>query len=71
MHDFKTAAEAQKTRFGLKHEEVDLLPQGPRSERVHLTLKELEAMRTQRPAIAASKHGLEAICGASCEIGAH
>jgi hypothetical protein len=67
----KTSTELQNDRFNLKHEAVDLLPQAPRPERAHLTVAELEAVRTGRPAVSASKHGLEAICGASCEIGAH
>lgn len=35
-----------------------------------ISLEALEAMRTQRSSIPASKYGLETICGASCETGA-
>jgi hypothetical protein len=35
-----------------------------------MSIEALEAMRTQRPAIPASKYGLEVICGASCETSA-
>ena len=31
----------------------------------------LAHLRVNRPAVPASKNGLEVICGASCEIGAH
>ena len=64
-------AKTQKDRFNLKNVSVALVPRVAYSERAFLTLEELEAMRTQRPAVPASKHGLETICGASCEIGAH
>ena len=67
----KTAPKVQTDLFNLKNLPVELVPIAPRSERAFLTVAQLEAMRTQRPAVPASKHGLEAICGASCEIGAH
>jgi hypothetical protein len=35
-----------------------------------MTVEDLEALRTERSAIPASKHGLETICGASCDTGA-
>jgi len=35
-----------------------------------ISLEALELGRTMRSAIPASKHGLENICGASCETGA-
>ena len=57
--------------FDLKNAVVELLPAPRRSEQATLTIAELEAMRVHRSAIPASKHGLEAVCGASCEIGAH
>ena len=40
------------------------------STTAELSLQELEAMRTQAAPVTASKHGLETICGASCETGA-
>jgi hypothetical protein len=60
----------QNTNFNLKNVAVDLIPE-PRTERADLSVEELEAMRASRPAVPASKNGLEVICGASCEIGAH
>jgi len=71
MEQLKTAAKVQTDRFNLKNVSVTLVPQAPRTERAFLALDDLEAIRTQRPAVPASKHGLETICGASCEIGAH
>ena len=38
--------------------------------RVEVSIEALEAMRTNRNPISASKSGLEVICGASCETGA-
>jgi hypothetical protein len=68
--ELKTSIGGQSSLFGLKNEAVELLPTS-RRERAHLTIAELEALRVQRPAVPASKHALETICGASCEIGAH
>jgi hypothetical protein len=70
MQQIKTSAGVQADRFDLKNVSVDLIPQSPRSERAFLSIDELEAMRTERPAVPASKHALEIICGASCETGA-
>ena len=67
----KTSAEVQADLFNLKNVSVELVPVARRSARAFLTVGDLEVTRTQRPAVAASKHGLETICGASCEIGAH
>ena len=61
----------QNGNFNLKNVEVELIPEPRATERADLSIAELEAMRVGRPAVPASKHGLEAICGASCEIGAH
>jgi hypothetical protein len=55
--------------FNLKNIAVDLVPAGP-ARRTEMTVTELETMRTRRRPVPASKHGLEAICGASCETGA-
>jgi hypothetical protein len=57
--------------FNLKNTAVELIPEPRAAQRVQLSIEELEAMRVGRPAVPASKHGLEVICGASCEIGAH
>ena len=63
------ATAAQSSNFDLKKELVELVPRR-RSEHSSMTIEDLEAMRTDRPSIPASKHGLEVICGASCETGA-
>jgi Flp pilus assembly protein CpaB len=60
----------QSTNFGLKKELVELIPAAAPAGRVSMSLRSLEAMRTERATVPASKHGLEAICGASCETGA-
>ena len=60
----------QNQNFNLKNEAVELIPE-PRTERADISLEDLEAMRANRPAVPASKNGLEVICGGSCEIGAH
>lgn len=61
----------QHHNFNLKHVAVELIPERRPAERADLSIEELEAMRADRPAVPASKNGLEVICGASCEIGAH
>lgn len=60
----------QNQNFNLKNVAVDLIPESA-AERVEISMEELEAMRAERPAVPASKNGLEVICGGSCEIGAH
>ncbi|AXI81012.1 hypothetical protein [Peterkaempfera bronchialis] len=60
----------QSTNFNLKNEAVELIAAGGVAERVSLSVADLEAMRTLRAAVPASKHGLEAITGGSCETGA-
>lgn len=70
MIEHKPAAQTQTHNFNLKNVAVDLIPE-LRAERVEISLEELEALRASRPAVPASKNGLEVICGASCEIGAH
>ncbi len=67
----KPSTRVQWDHFGLKNESVDLVPFARRFERAFHSIAELETMRTQTPAVPASKHALELICGASCEIGAH
>lgn len=59
----------QASNFELKHVSVELM--GVRtSERSHMALETLEAVRTNSASVPASKHSLETICGASCETGA-
>lgn len=60
---------AIQSNFNLKNEAVNLIG-GSVEGRVSLSLTELEAIRTGGRAVPASKHGLETICGASCETGA-
>lgn len=60
----------QSSNFNLKNEVVELVRARGKAERTFVAIEDLEAMRTNRPAIPASKHSLEAICGASCETGA-
>ena len=67
----KTSTGVQTDRFNLKNESVDLVPEAPLFESASVSVDALEAMRTQRPVVPASKHALETICGASCETGAH
>ena len=56
--------------FDLKNEHVELVCNIARSEYTSVAISDLEAMRTKHRAVPASKHGLEVICGASCETGA-
>jgi hypothetical protein len=60
----------QNQNFNLKNVAVDLIPEHA-TEQVEISMTDLEAMRAERPAVPASKNGLEVICGGSCEIGAH
>jgi hypothetical protein len=60
----------QSNGFDRKNEQVELIRHGSRPERTFISTEDLEAMRTERVAVPASKHGLEVICGASCETGA-
>ena len=60
----------QNHNFNLKNVAVELIPEH-RAERANVSIEELESMRVSRPAVPASKNGLEVICGGSCEIGAH
>jgi hypothetical protein len=60
----------QNHNFNLKNVAVDLIPEA-RTQHADISMEELEALRVNRPSVPASKNGLEVICGASCEIGAH
>jgi len=57
--------------FALKNRQVELIRRPDASASTGIALGDLEAMRIERSAVPASRYGLEAICGASCEIGAH
>jgi hypothetical protein len=65
-----TSAEMQSSNFALKSEVVELIASRPRSSVSSVTIGELEAMRVESALVPASKHGLETICGGSCETGA-
>jgi hypothetical protein len=68
MSTVAASAVSPSSGFALKHQSVDLF--GRQSRRASMTLADLEGMRTHRSSIPASRHGLETICGASCETGA-
>lgn len=61
----------QNQNFNLKNVAVDLIPETRTAQPVEMSMEDLEALRVGRPSVPASKNGLEVICGASCEIGAH
>ena len=63
-------AVSQSSAFMRKHETVELFRDRHLAERASIAIEDLETMRTSSPALSASKHGLETICGASCETGA-
>jgi hypothetical protein len=60
----------QSGGFGLKHRQVALIPHERHGARTFVSVEELEQIRVESPVIPASKHGLEVICGASCDTGA-
>lgn len=64
------AHSAIDNNFNLKNVIVELVPTNRVPQRADMSLAQLEAMRTGRRAVPASKHGLESVCGASCETGA-
>ncbi len=66
----KAKAVVQSNNFNLKHVPVELVRTSRRSEHTFMSIEALEALRTGRSAVPASKHGLETICGASCETAA-
>lgn len=61
--------ESSVSLFRLKDVEVNLVPSAKQTLS-SISLSDLEEIRTNRIAVPASKHGLEAICGASCDTGA-
>ena len=60
----------QSSNFTLKEHVVELLPTRETSGQAYVSIEELDRLRTRSRVIPASKHGLEIICGASCETGA-
>lgn len=70
MSSLKIAGATVQSNFDLKNTTVDLVWTKPTAKRAHLSIDELEAKRTAGRGIPASKHGLELICGASCDTGA-
>lgn len=60
---------ATESNFDLKRLDVALLPT-QNTTATRISTEDLEAMRTSGAIISASRHGLEAITGASCETGA-
>lgn len=70
MH-ISTSAAVQSSNFALKTEVVELIAARPRtSVSPSITIGDLEALRVDSALVPASKHGLETICGGSCETGA-
>jgi hypothetical protein len=62
--------QAQIDNHALKNEEVELISENRSSARADISLEQLEKIRTGGPSVPASKHGLEAICGGSCDTAA-
>lgn len=69
MQKHQQAGSAPLSNFDLKNTRVNLI-QSPASQSAFVSLNELEAARSARRPVSASKHGLEVICGGSCETGA-
>ena len=61
---------ASVSKFNLKYEFVELVRAPLVATRAEISIEALEALRTSRQLLPASKHGLEVICGASCDTGA-
>lgn len=70
MPTTKLQTHAVASKFALKQVEVDLIGGPAPSQAVAVSLVELEARRSARRPLTASRHGLEIICGSSCETGA-
>lgn len=60
----------QADNYALKGEYVQLISENRSSAVTSVSLAELEQIRTKSAVIPASKHGLETICGASCDTAA-
>ena len=59
-----------RSNFDLKNTETMLITAQGAAQTVSMSLRDLEAFRVVRHPVPASKHGLEVICGGSCETGA-
>ena len=66
MNNSNLAQAKIRSNYEMKENLLELPPQTG----TQLSLSELEARRTTAAFVPASKFGLEAICGASCEVGA-
>ena len=62
--------QAQIDNHTLKNEEVELIAENPSSSIADISIEQLEQIRTKGSSVPASKHGLEAICGGSCDTAA-
>jgi hypothetical protein len=60
----------QTDNYALKGEYVELISENRSSTSTSVSLAELERIRTKGTPVPASKHGLETICGASCDTAA-
>lgn len=58
------------SNFNLKNEIINLISNSADVKYANISVSELESMRAERAFIPASRHGIETICGASCETGA-
>lgn len=70
MQKHQTAGTTPLSNFELKNTSVEIIQSTVTSQVAHLSLADLEAARSGRRPVSASKHGLEVICGGSCETGA-
>ena len=61
---------SQIDNHALKNEEVELIGENRSSAIADISLEQLENIRTKGSSVPASKHGLEAICGCSCDTAA-
>jgi hypothetical protein len=59
-----------ESNFNLKNLNIALVPSARSADRAVMSIRDLEALRVDQRSVPASKHGLETICGASCETGA-
>ncbi|MCI4002822.1 hypothetical protein [Dickeya dianthicola] len=62
--------EHQSNNFELKNKEVDLINASNGNPVADVSLSHLEDWRVNNKFVTASHHGIEVICGASCETGA-
>ena len=64
------ASTQSKNSYNLKNEFAELIRTKRGAVHARISIPELEAIRTKQGPLSASKHNLEIICGASCDIGA-